>query len=207
LTEDFYYYGKNNIIKFINEIRKCSFYNNSEYVPLYVKKRRVLIMSTAVLSDKIEVLTKSINDIVEVIIKTEESILYIKPSEIEWSAMQVVSHVLEAVDFWLEDLEALLIVPGAKWGRNHEHVRRLAAVDENVVAKLKKDEAIEALHSLIPRAEKTLTKVKEEDLEKTAPSYNPNFDGKSLAFLIDHLIVKHVEGHYDQIIRHLAKVQ
>jgi hypothetical protein len=46
-----------------------------------------------------------------------------------------------------------------------------------------------------------------EDLVKTAPSYNPNFDGKPLSFLVDHLIVKRVTGHYGQLVRHLEKVQ
>ncbi|MBM4763001.1 DinB family protein [Bacillus sp. B15-48] len=164
-------------------------------------------MSTAVLNEKVEVFKKSITDIVELLNNTEESTLYVKPSETEWSAMQIVAHVLEAVDFWVEDLEALLIVPGAKWGRNHEHVRRLAAVEENKVGQLKKEDAIEALQNLVPRVEAALGKVKEADLEKTAPSYNPNFDGKPLSFLIDHLIVKHVVGHHDQIVRHLAKVK
>ena len=159
------------------------------------------------MNEKVEGFKKGIADIVEILNNTDESILYVKPSETEWSAMQIVSHVLEAVDFWVLDLEALLIVPGAKWGRNHEHVRRLAAVDENVVAQLKKEEAIEALQNLVPRVETALAKVKEEDLEKTAPSYNANFDGKPLSFLIDHLIIKHVAGHYGQIVRHLAKVQ
>jgi DinB superfamily len=164
-------------------------------------------MTAEVINEKVEVFKKSIADIVEVLNKTDESILYVKPSEQEWSAMQIAAHVIEAVDFWLDDLEALLIVPGAKWGRNHEHVRRLAAVEEKVVAQLKREDAIEALQNFVPRVETTLGKVKEEDLNKTAPSYNPNFDGKPLSFLIDHLIVKHVAGHYDQIVRHLAKVQ
>ncbi|WP_185807642.1 hypothetical protein [Lysinibacillus telephonicus] len=60
--------------------------------------------------------------------------------------------------------------------------------------------------TVVPRVEKTFGKVKEEDLTKTAPSYNPNFDGKPLSFLIDHLIVQHVVGHYDQLVRHLQKV-
>lgn len=164
-------------------------------------------MTTAILNEKVEVFKKSIEDFVKKLEQTEDSILYIKPSEKEWSGMQIVSHVLEAVDFWLVDLEALLVVPGAKWGRNHEHVRRLAAVDEAVVSRLNKAEAIKGLQELVPRVEKTLGKVKEEDLTKTAPSYNPNFDGKPLSFLIDHLIVQHVVGHYDQLVRHLQKVQ
>jgi uncharacterized damage-inducible protein DinB len=164
-------------------------------------------MATAVLNEKLELFKKSIDDIAMVLKNTDESSLYVKPSETEWSAMQIVSHILEAVHFWVEDLEALLVVPGAKWGRNHEHVRRLAAVDENVVARIKKEEAISALQSLVPKVEAALGKVEEEDLVKTAPSYNPNFDGKPLSFLVDHLIVKHVTGHYGQLVRHLEKVQ
>ncbi|MFL6562268.1 MAG: DinB family protein, partial [Bacillus sp. (in: firmicutes)] len=86
-------------------------------------------MTTAVLNEKLETFKKSIDDIVAVLKNTEEAALFIKPSENEWSAMQIVSHILEAVEFWVADLEALLVVPGAKWGRNHEHVRRLASVD------------------------------------------------------------------------------
>lgn len=162
---------------------------------------------TSTNTEKISQFKESIEKIVDVLNKTDEATLYVKPSEEEWSAMQIVSHVLEAVDFWVEDLEALLVVPGAKWGRNHEHVRRLVAVKESVVAELKKDEVIIALQNLVPKVEAALSKVTEEDLAKTAPSYNPNFDGKPLSFLVDHLIVKHVSGHYDQIVRHLAKVQ
>ncbi|MDQ6596064.1 DinB family protein [Bacillus salipaludis] len=164
-------------------------------------------MTTAVLNEKLELFKKGIEDIVAILKNTEEETLYVKPSENEWSAMQIVSHILEAVDFWVADLEALLVVPGAKWGRNHEHVRRLAAVNEEIVSRINKDDAINALQNLVPKVEEALVKVKEEDLVKTAPSYNPNFDGKPLSFLVDHLIVKHFLGHYGQIVRHLEKIQ
>ncbi|MEH7249741.1 DinB family protein [Neobacillus niacini] len=164
-------------------------------------------MATALLNEKLEMFKKSIEDIVAVVKNTEEAALYVKPSDNEWSAMQIVSHIVEAVAFWVEDLEALLVVPGAKWGRNHEHVRRLAAVDENVVSGITQEDAIAALQNLVPKVEAALVKVTEEDLVKTAPSYNQNFDGKPLSFLIDHLIVKHVSGHYGQLVRHLEKVQ
>ncbi|WP_235846906.1 DinB family protein [Neobacillus soli] len=166
-----------------------------------------MIMTTAVLNEKLEAFKKSIDEIVTVVKNTEEAALLLKPSEKEWSAMQIVSHILEAVEFWVADLEALLVVPGAKWGRNHEHVRRLAAVDETVVSRMKKDVAITKLRNLVPKVGAALDRVKEEDLVKTAPSYNPNFDGKPLLFLVDHLIVKHVTGHYGQIVRHLEKVR
>jgi uncharacterized damage-inducible protein DinB len=164
-------------------------------------------MALAVLNEKLEMFKKSIENIVAVLNNAEEAALYAKPSDKEWSAMQIVSHILEAVDFWVTDLEALLVVPGAKWGRNHEHVRRLAAVDEDVVSRIKKEEAITTLENLVTKVEAAFVKVKDEDLVKTAPSYNPNFDGKPLSFLVDHLIVQHVTGHYGQLIRHLEKVQ
>lgn len=163
-------------------------------------------MLTEVISERVERTKKSLDDMVKVLEETDQATLYIKPSEEEWSGMQIVAHVLEAVDFWIEDLEALLIVPGAKWGRNHEHVRRLAAVEEGVVSRLKKDHVIAELKNLAERVEKSFAKVTIEDLEKTAPSYNPKFDGKPLSFLVDHLIVLHVEGHYNQLVRHLQKV-
>lgn len=156
---------------------------------------------------KVEEFKNAIAQITAIVEATPEEKLYAKPSDTEWSAMQIVSHILEAVNFWSADLEALLVVPGAKWGRNHEHVRRLAAVEPSVVANLKKADAIAQLNALVPVVEVALDKVTEEDLAKTAPSYNPNFDGKPLSFLIDHLIIKHVTGHLGQIERHLEKVK
>lgn len=159
------------------------------------------------LTVKIEEFKDVIQKMTAILEANSEEILYKQPSETEWSAMQIVAHVIEAVNFWKTDLEALLVVPGAKWGRNHEHVRRLAAVEPSVVAKITKTDAIAQLNALVAPAEAALSKVQESDLEKTAPSYNPNFDGKPLSFLIDHLIVKHVVSHLGQLERHLEKVK
>lgn len=148
-----------------------------------------------------------IDQMINIVETTETSLLYKKPSSDEWSVMQIACHVIEAVEFWVADLKALLVVPGAKWGRNHEHVRRLAAVEQNYVATVSQKQVTSRLESLIPLTEEVLVKVQAEDLEKTAPSYNENFDGKSLFFLIDHLIIKHIEGHLGQKERHLSKVQ
>ena len=164
-------------------------------------------MTIATLEAKLNEFENAIHKITDILGETTEETLYVQPSESEWSVMQITSHILEAVTFWVTDLEALLVVPGAKWGRNHEHVRRLAAVESSVVAQIKKADAIESLLALIPLVENALKKVQESDLEKTAPSYNANFDGKPLSFLIDHLIIKHVTGHLSQIEKHLAKVQ
>lgn len=154
-----------------------------------------------------EGIASSINQMVSMLENTDALTLQKKPSDSQWSAMQIASHTIEAVKFWVADLEALLVVPGAKWGRNHEHVRRLAAVEENYVASLTPEAVISELQALIPLVADALAKVTDSDLEKTAPSYNPNFDGKPLSFLIDHLIIKHVESHVGQMERHLQYVK
>lgn len=159
------------------------------------------------LNESITEFKLTIEEIINTLRQTDEGLLYQKPSSEEWSSMQIVSHIIEAIHFWKDDLEALLIVPGAKWGRNHEHVRRLAAVNEKMVEHLTKEEAISKLQNLIDETTITLLKVNESDLHLTAPSYNPNFDGKSILFLIDHLIIKHVVSHRSQINRHLDKVK
>lgn len=164
-------------------------------------------MEINVMEQKYESFKQSIEGLVALVAKTEASTLYKKPSEEQWSAMQITTHLIEAIEFWVADLEALLVVPGAKWGRNHEHVRRLAAVEENYVASVTKEQAIEQLNALIPLVQQSFAKVQAADLEKTAPSYNPNFDGKPLSFLIDHLIVLHAESHLGQMQRHLDLVQ
>ncbi|MEK4078556.1 DinB family protein [Solibacillus sp. FSL W7-1472] len=164
-------------------------------------------MKTNVMEKKFESFEKSINSMVDLISITETGVLYKKPSKEKWSVMQIATHIIEAIEFWVADLEALLVVPGAKWGRNHEHVRRLAAVDENYVATVSKEKAIERLNALIPLVNESFAKVQQEDLEKTAPSYNPNFDGKPLSFLINHLIILHTESHVGQMQRHLELVQ
>ena len=164
-------------------------------------------MEINVMEQKYESFKQSIEGLVALVTKTEAANLYKKPSEEQWSAMQITTHLIEAIEFWVADLEALLVVPGAKWGRNHEHVRRLVAVEENYVASVTKEQAIEKLNALIPLVQQSFAKVQPADLEKTAPSYNPNFDGKPLSFLIDHLIVLHAESHLGQMKRHLDLVQ
>ncbi len=137
----------------------------------------------------------------------DDKLFHQKPSEEEWSVAQIASHIDEAVSFWLEDIQALQIVPGAKWGRNHEHVRRLAAVADAVTDKLTPEKAIATLKELDQKVEAVLKTITEEQLASTAPSYNANFDQKPMSFIVDHLIVKHSESHFGQMERHLAKVK
>lgn len=164
-------------------------------------------MKSTEIETKYQQFEQTIDKMVAFVADVSEHMLYKKPSEAEWSVMQIATHVVEAVTFWVADLEALLVVPDGKWGRNHEHVRRLAAVADSYVTSVQKEDVLQQLRALVPLVEQSFAKVTDAQLTHTAPSYNPNFDHKPLSFLIDHLIVLHVESHLGQMTRHLQKVK
>lgn len=143
----------------------------------------------------------------DLIAKIDPLLFHKKPSEKEWSVVQIAAHMDEAIRFWLEDMIALQIVPEGRWGRNHEQVHRLVAVTDGETEKLTQEVAIAKLFALDRDVVHAFATVTEEQLTIISPSYNPNFDGKPLAFLIEHLIVLHAEGHFGQMERHLNKVQ
>ncbi|MDM5246617.1 MULTISPECIES: DinB family protein [unclassified Lysinibacillus] len=130
-----------------------------------------------------------------------------QPSENEWSIAQIVAHLNEAIIFWLDDIQALQSIPDGKWGRNHEHVRRLAAVAPKNIESLTRQIAVEKLERLATIVADVLATVTVKQLQQTAPSYNTNFNNKPLSFIVEHLIVKHIESHFNQMERHLEKVK
>lgn len=158
------------------------------------------------IEESIKTVEESINNMINFLNEKETEKLYIQPSKEEWSVMQVAAHVVEAIPFWVNDVNNLLVVPHGRWGRNHEHAGRLAAVEPSVVEQLKVDDVVQKLSDLIPLVTNMFKRLKEDDLNIVAPTYNPNFDDKPLKFILDILIVKHVVGHYDQMVRHYNKI-
>lgn len=139
--------------------------------------------------------------------ENDHTFYWTKPSSEKWSVMQIVSHVTEAIPFWRQDVEGLLIEPTGRWGRNHEHVGRLVAVNEEVVRQKTVKEVIDQLTDESQRVEMMFKKLQPEHLIIQAPSYNVNFEGKPLSFIIDHLIVGHIQSHYEQMVRHYEEVK
>lgn len=137
----------------------------------------------------------------------DETFYWIAPSPEKWSVMQIVSHVTEAIPFWRQDIESLLIEPTGRWGRNHEHVRRLVAVNKQVVSQKTVEELIFQLHEEVQHIEEMFQKLQPKHLTIQAPSYNANFEGKTIAFIIEHLIVGHIQSHYEQMVRHYEEVK
>ncbi|WP_181350453.1 DinB family protein [Thalassobacillus sp. CUG 92003] len=129
-----------------------------------------------------------------------EEVVKWKPSENEWSILQVHCHVDEWMNFWIEDL-LLAINSNEKWGRTLKDDDRLAAVRdvenqdiEEIRSKIvvAKDRVILELGNLDPDV---------LDIEKE--HVVPRIGVKPLSFLIDHFIVEHIDKHINQVERNL----
>ncbi|AEJ43744.1 DinB family protein [Alicyclobacillus acidocaldarius] len=126
--------------------------------------------------------------------------LHWKPSENAWSVAQVLAHVSEFEHFFSSDVLNLKANPGARFGRTVDHPERLRAVA------LSRDEALEDLLEGVRRGKQEvlsmLGALRDDDLEIEGD--NPKFGRRTIAWVIDHFIIEHLEKHIGQIRRTYA---
>lgn len=134
-----------------------------------------------------------------------QEIIYWKPSEDEWSIMQIITHVAEAIPYWAKEINNIKVNPENVWGRGLTDEVRLQAVSEENINKKSIEEVIEQLSSIPLIIENVLNTLTDEELNIQAPSRNPRFNNKPIDFIVNHLIVEHTEKHYKQIERNLCK--
>jgi uncharacterized damage-inducible protein DinB len=149
---------------------------------------------------------ESIDRILETVKGLSEETIRWNPTEEEWSIMQIIAHIVEAVPYWLDEIAQLVQTPGKEWGRNHLQERRLEAVSAATVDAISVGEMVQKLEAVKQQVKEGLENLTAEQLAAEAPSRNPNFGTKPLSFIIDHLIDQHVNKHEGQIQRNLSKV-
>lgn len=148
---------------------------------------------------------ESIDKIKTIVKPLPEEIIYWKPSEDEWSIMQIITHVAEAVPYWAKEINNIKLNHENLWGRGLTDEVRLQAVSEEKINNQSIEEVIEQLSSIPLIIENVLNTLTDEELNIQAPSRNPRFNNKSIDFIVNHLIVEHTEKHYKQIERNLCK--
>ncbi|MEK4535027.1 DinB family protein [Peribacillus butanolivorans] len=149
---------------------------------------------------------QSIDHILETTANLSEKTIRCNPTEEEWSIMQILSHIAEAIPYWLGEVETVVATPGSKWGRGLQDPARLAAVTDT--EKLSVDEILKQVDELKYKVESGLGKLDEETLSKESPHRNfAKFGNKPVSYIVDHFIDDHVSGHYDQIKRNLSKIK
>ena len=118
--------------------------------------------------------------------------------------MEVLVHVDEAIPYWLDEINKLLKQPGAEWGRGLQDEKRLAARCRGAAAV----HLTTYCFACKPKEQvaSVLGRYHEEQLKREAPSRNPRFGTKPLSFIIDHLLVEHVNKHDQQIKRNLDAI-
>jgi uncharacterized damage-inducible protein DinB len=160
-------------------------------------------MAATTLSQSIADINLSLDKIIQQVKELETETIQRKPSEEEWSIKQILCHIVEAVPYWLNEIETLIASPGIEWGRGLQDSARLQAVQNTENESL--SIVLTELVKLKGQVEKTLSNLNDEMLKQEAPSRNPRFGVKPLSFIVDHLLVEHVEKHYSQIQRNLSK--
>jgi len=154
----------------------------------------------------IQSVQQSIDHILETAANLPEATIRFKPADDEWSIMQILSHLAEAIPYWLGEVENVIAVPGSKWGRGLQDPARLAAVTDT--DKLAVDDVMKQVEELKYKVESSLGNLDEETLSKESPHRNfAKFGNKPVSYIVDHFIDEHILGHYDQIKRNLSKIQ
>ncbi|MFE4703770.1 DinB family protein [Peribacillus simplex] len=154
----------------------------------------------------IQSVQQSIDHILETAANLPEETIRFNPADDEWSIMQILSHLAEAIPYWLGEVENVIAMPGAEWGRGLQDPARLAAVTDT--DKIAVDDVMKQVEDLKYKVESSLGNLDEETLSKESPHRNfAKFGNKPVSYIVDHFIDEHVSGHYDQIKRNLTKIQ
>jgi uncharacterized damage-inducible protein DinB len=153
----------------------------------------------------IQSVRESIQRIIELVESLPEEIFRWNPSEQEWSIIQIIAHLNEAIPYWLKEIQKIKRDQSLPWGRGLTDEARLRAVSKENVDRLSISKSLEYLNKIPSQVGETISSLNDDDLLLMAPSKNPKFTGKPIKFIIEHLIVEHIQKHYQQIQRNLAK--
>jgi uncharacterized damage-inducible protein DinB len=157
-------------------------------------------------NESIQHIQQSLHDILIVTKNLSEETIRWKPSEAEWSILQVLSHLVEAVPYWLGEVERVVAEPGSSWGRGLQDPARLAAVTNTDELSVK--DVLAEVGLLGQKVAIGLQGLDAETLKQESPHRNfAKFGNKPVSFIIDHFIEEHIAGHAKQIQRNLTKLQ
>ncbi len=130
-------------------------------------------------------------------------ILIWHPAAEVWSVMDVLCHIEEFVPYWTAQVLQVVHQPDRKWGRDHADAARRAAV-ENTAARKFFDVEEHIRGSAIESAA-SLRGLSDTDLDVEAPSNNPRWGNQPASFILEHLLVAHLEKHLGQIRRNVLQ--
>jgi len=148
-------------------------------------------------------LTELVDEMLNEVDRLPPDLVTWKPAADVWSVLEILCHVDEFVPFWTGQAASVVRDPRGEWGRDHTDTNRLAAVNAAPGRTLADVER--SIRAGAAEAAATLSALSATDLEIEAKSKNPRWGVKPAAFIVDDLIVGHVEKHLGQIRRNVAQ--
>jgi uncharacterized damage-inducible protein DinB len=155
------------------------------------------------LEESIRSIQKLASEVMQTVTELPEDVLRWKPAEDIWSITEILGHVEEAAPYWAGEIQRVLANPGTQWGRNHHDEARLAAVAATPQRSTR--DVIAGFSQAANTVVSALRTLRETDLQIESTSRNPRWGVKPMSFVLDHLIVSHLRGHRDQIMRNLSQ--
>jgi uncharacterized damage-inducible protein DinB len=128
-----------------------------------------------------------------------------QPAQGVWSVMDILCHVEEFVPYWTQQTADVVRHPERAWGRDHTDKDRLAAV-QNTAARSFSD-VQRAIRQGARESAGVLRQMSDVDLDVESASRNPRWGVKPASFIVDHLLVQHLEKHLGQIKRNVSQYQ
>ena len=163
-------------------------------------------MGIKTINKSIQSIQESLNEILSITEDLSEETIRWNPTIEEWSILQILSHLGEAIPYWLGEVKRVVDAPGSAWGRGLQDAARLAAVTN--MEELSVENVITEVAKLKQQVASELQELNEEKLQKESPHRNfAKFGNKPVSFIIDHFIEDHIAGHCAQIKRNLSKLE
>jgi fumarylpyruvate hydrolase len=128
-----------------------------------------------------------------------------QPAPDVWSVMDILCHVQEFIPYWTRQALRVIEHPEEQWGRDHTDRDRMAAVTDTSVRQL--SDVQRAIHRGVTESADALARVSDAELDREATSKNPRWGQRPAHFIVDHLLVQHVEKHLGQIRRNVSQYQ
>ena len=125
------------------------------------------------------------------------------PAQGVWSVMDILCHIREFVPFWTGEILRIVRRPNETWGRDHTDTARIAAVSNTAACKL--DDVLSDIRQAAQRSADSLRDLSDADFDIQATSKNPRWGVKPASFVVDDLVVHHVERHLGQIRRNVRQ--
>jgi uncharacterized damage-inducible protein DinB len=128
-----------------------------------------------------------------------------KPGADVWSILEILCHVEEVTLYWTGQTMQIVQKPAELWGRDHTNTDRKAAVENAANRDLAGVTA--GIRAAARDSAAILRTLSEADLSVEATSKNPRWGVKPARFVVDDLIVGHLEKHLAQIRRNVAQYE